>query len=150
MEDLPVLYVYSKTPPPNLQIFVVIEPSPEVLFVVKHVYTVTIKFFFSGKTYAILFREDQHSTLVSSIISMNFLFSISINVLILYQFTLVIPVASAYSVDRMSKHKNYPHIFIYLFVLKESGPRLDPPPPRGTSCIYIVINQKAWAKLIMV
>lgn len=59
MEDLPVLYVYSKTPPPlSLQIFVVIEPSPEVLFVVKHVYTVTIKFFFSGKTYAILFRED--------------------------------------------------------------------------------------------
>lgn len=47
MEDLPVLYVYSKTPPPpSLQIFVVIEPSPEVLFVVKHVYTVTIKFFF--------------------------------------------------------------------------------------------------------
>lgn len=47
MEDLPVLYVYSKTPPPlSLQIFVVIEPSPEVLFVVKHVYTVTIKFVF--------------------------------------------------------------------------------------------------------
>lgn len=48
MEDLPVLYVYSKTPHPplSLQIFVVIEPSPEVLFVVKHVYTVTIKFFF--------------------------------------------------------------------------------------------------------
>lgn len=46
MEDLPVLYVYSKTPPLSLQIFVVIEPSPEVLFVVKHVYTVTIKFFF--------------------------------------------------------------------------------------------------------
>lgn len=46
MEDLPVLYVYSKTPPPPLQIFVVIEPSPEVLFVVKHVYTVTIKFVF--------------------------------------------------------------------------------------------------------
>lgn len=46
MEDLPVLYVYSKTPPPSLQIFVVIEPSPEVLFVVKHVYTVTIKVFF--------------------------------------------------------------------------------------------------------
>lgn len=59
MEDLPVLYVYSKTPPPlSLQIFVVIDPSPEVLFVVKHVYTVTIKVFFSGKTYAILFRED--------------------------------------------------------------------------------------------
>lgn len=58
MEDLPVLYVYSKTPPPLFQIFVVIEPSPELLFVVKHVYTVTIKVFFSGKTYAILFRED--------------------------------------------------------------------------------------------
>lgn len=47
MEDLPVLYVYSKPPPLlSLQIFVVIEPSPEVLFVVKHVYTVTIKFVF--------------------------------------------------------------------------------------------------------